>query len=250
MDSELKNTFAKKWAKYFPGADLPLVFYYTDEVPEEPIHVPEGWHCLICDLLVARQGEPLHFDVDAIGCGGARRYLGFNRDVLPDFEYFLSCGIPGKMEGERYKSSPELVGRLMKHYPAFQAPGKYIVFKRWDKLGRGDEPEAAIFFASPDVLSGLFTLVNFDEDDPHGVIAPFASGCAAVVHFPYLEARSERPRATLGLFDVTARPCVGAAVLTLAVPYRKLVSMVGNMDESFLVTEAWSRVRKRIQGGS
>ena len=114
------------------------------------------------------------------------------------------------MEGERYKSSPDLVERLMKHYPAFDAPGKYIVFKRWDKVGRGDEPEAAIFFAPPDVLSGLFTLANFDEDDPHGVIAPFASGCASVVQFPYLEARSERPRATLGMFDVSARPCVKA----------------------------------------
>jgi len=28
---------------------------------------------------------------------------------MPHFEYFLSCGIPGKLEGERYKKSPELV---------------------------------------------------------------------------------------------------------------------------------------------
>jgi uncharacterized protein (DUF169 family) len=250
MDLKLKRSFSKQWEKYFPGAELPLVFYYTDEAPDEPVHVPDGWHCLICDLLVARQGDPLYFDVDAIGCGGARRYLGFNRDIMPDFEHFLSCGIPGKMEGERYKSSPDLVGRLMKHYPAFDAPGKYIVFKRWDKVGRGDEPEAAIFFAPPDVLSGLFTLANFDEDNPHGVIAPFASGCASVVQFPYLEARSERPRVTLGMFDVSARPCVKAEVLTLAVPFKKLAAMIENMDESFLVTEAWSKVRKRVKGGS
>lgn len=247
MDSKLKGTFSKKWGEYFPGAELPLVFYYADEAPEEPVHVPDGWHCLICDLLVARQGDPLYFDVDAVGCGGGRRYLGFSRDVMPDFEYFLSCGIPGKMDGERYKSSPELVGRLMKHYPAFTAPGKYIVFKRWDKMGREDEPEAAIFFATPDVLSGLFTLANFDQDDPHGVIAPFASGCASVVQFPYLEGGSERPRAVLGMFDVSARPCVEPSVLTLAVPFKKLAAMVSNMDESFLVTEAWARVRKRIK---
>lgn len=28
---------------------------------------------------------------------------------MPNFEYFLSCGIPGKLEGERYKKTPELV---------------------------------------------------------------------------------------------------------------------------------------------
>ena len=56
MESRIKTTFAKKWEKYFPGAELPLVFYYTEEAPEEPIHMPDGWHCLICDLLVARAG--------------------------------------------------------------------------------------------------------------------------------------------------------------------------------------------------
>jgi hypothetical protein len=250
MDTRLKSAFAKKWDRYFPGAELPLVFYYTDEAPEEPVHVPEGWHCLICDLLVARQGDTLYFDVDSVGCGGAKRYLGFNRDVMPDFEYFLSCGIPGRMEGERYKRSPEVVARLMQHYPAFDAPGRYIVFKRWDKLGRSDEPEAAVFFAPPDVLSGLFTLANFDEDDPHGVIAPFASGCASVVHFPHIESLSERQRATLGMFDVSARPCVDPRLLTFAVPMAKLASMAESMDESFLGTEAWSRVRKRMKGDS
>jgi uncharacterized protein (DUF169 family) len=248
MDANIRNTFAKKWDKHFPGAELPLVFFYADEAPEEPIHVPEGWHCLICDLLVARQGDVLYFDAESVGCGGARRYLGFSQDSMPDFEYFLSCGIPGKMEGERYKSSPELVARLMKNYPAFEAPGRFIVFKRWDKIGRGDEPEAVIFFAAPDVMSGLFTLANFDEDDPHGVIAPFASGCASIVQFPFLEGRSDGPRATLGMFDVSARPCVSAEVLTLAVPWARFGAMVENMEESFLVTGAWDRVRKRIKG--
>lgn len=248
MEYSLKSTFSSKFKEYFPGAELPLVFFYSDEAPEEPVHVPDGWHCLVCDLIVARRGDPLYFDADTVGCSGAKRYLGFNRAVMPDFEYFLSCGIPGRMEGERYKKSPEVVERLMKHYPPFEAPARYIVFKRWDKIGRGDKPLAVIFFASPDVLSGLFTLANYEEDTPDGVIAPFASGCASIVHFPYLESLSENPRATLGMFDVSARPCVESAALTLAVPWTKFVGMVGNMDETFLITDAWAKVRKRIKG--
>ena len=30
-------------------------------------------------------------------------YLGFSEKVRPNFEFFLSCGIQGKFEGERYK---------------------------------------------------------------------------------------------------------------------------------------------------
>jgi hypothetical protein len=50
-----------------------------------------------------------------------------------------------------------------------------------------DDPEVVIFFAQPDVLSGLFTLANYDEADPNGVFAPFAAGCGSIVHYPYLE---------------------------------------------------------------
>ena len=42
MDAGIRSTFAKKWNKYFPGAELPLVFFYADKAPEEPVHVPEG----------------------------------------------------------------------------------------------------------------------------------------------------------------------------------------------------------------
>ncbi len=55
-----------------------------------------------------RKGIPLCFEAASIGCGGGKRYLGFAEDIMPAFEYFLSYGIPGKFEGERYKKSPEL----------------------------------------------------------------------------------------------------------------------------------------------
>jgi hypothetical protein len=130
--------------------------------------------------------------------------------------------------------------------PRLRAPAQFIVFKRWDRLEETDEPAVAIFFAAPDVLSGLFTLANFDVAQPHGVIAPFAAGCAATVHYPYREQDSDSPRAVLGLFDVSARPFVAADCLTFAVPMNKLRRMIDNMDESFLITESWRRVRQRI----
>jgi hypothetical protein len=103
-----------------------------------------------------------------------------------------------------------------------------------------------IFFAPADVLSGLFTLVNFDEIDPDAVIAPFGSGCSSIVYHPYRELGSDRPRAVLGMFDVSARPCVEPGVLSFAIPWPKFVRMVAHMDESFLITDSWRKVRLRM----
>jgi hypothetical protein len=54
--------------------------------------------CFIADLAKIRKGESLRFDVAAIGCSGGKRYLGFTQNVPPNFEHFLSCGIPGILQ--------------------------------------------------------------------------------------------------------------------------------------------------------
>jgi hypothetical protein len=247
MDMTLKQRFLAGWSKYFPSADLPIVVYYTDEeTTASPPPSGEGFHCLICELAAVRKGTPRRFDPHTTQCGGARRYLGFDPRLRPTFPYFLSCGIPGEVEGERYKQSPELVEAYLETQPVFEAPASAIVFKRWDHLEGQDEPAVVVFFAAADVLSGLFTLANFDEVDPHAVIAPFGSGCSSIVYHPYHELGSDHPRAVLGMFDVSARPCVPSDVLTFAVPWPKFVRMVDYMEESFLITRSWHQVRSRI----
>ncbi len=246
MDHDLLQHFREQWQRYFPGAELPIVFYYSDKPCDEESPPAREWRCIICDLGQVRKGKSLSFDIEAVGCGGGKRYFGFSPEMREDFDYFLSCGIPGKMDGERYKKTPELVQKTMENQPFFKAPGKYIVFKRWDKLDQSDTPLGVIFFARPDVLSGLFTLANFEEATPHGVISPSCAGCSAIVYYPYIESQSDHPRAVLGMFDTSARPCVPPEVLTFSVPFRKFVGMVENMDESNLTTGTWNKVKERI----
>jgi uncharacterized protein (DUF169 family) len=249
MDASLKEKFLALWKKYFNNAELPVTFYYTDETGRaeavKPGSVPR---CFIGALAKVREGQSLAFDVDSVGCPGGKRYLGFMQEIMSDFEYFLSYGIEGKLEGERYKKTPEMVKEHMEKYsPAFEAPAKYAVFKRWDKLEQSDDPEVVIFFARPDVLSGLFTLASFDEVEQNTVIAPFGSGCSTIAQYPYLEAESPTPRAVIGMFDVSARPHVPDDVLTFAAPMSKFIRMVDNMEESFLITPSWALVQKRIK---
>jgi hypothetical protein len=248
MDTRFQQGFQHKWEKYFPGAELPVAYFYTDEVTaEERLDSQDQEHCVIAAFPRIREGHTFVYSADSPGCMGWKRYTGFSQSLRPKFEFFLSCGIPGELEGERYKKSPDLVRRYLESHPVLQAPGRFLVIKRWDKLAGNDRPLAVIFFATADVLSGLFALANYDRADPNGVFAPMGAGCSTIVNYPYWEAQSDQPRCVLGMFDVSARPQVPEAVLTFTIPFARFEQMVANMDESFLITASWERVRERIR---
>jgi hypothetical protein len=247
MEAAFSKLFMSLWKKYFANADLPICYYFSDQVREEDLKETVNLdRCLIGNLRRVQDGYSFVYDAHTPGCSGGKRYSGFSNKLRPKFEYFLSCGIPGELEGERYKKSPQLVEEYLRNHPPFEAPGKYLVFKRLDKLTEEEKPLAAIFFATPDVLSGLFTLANYDRADPYGVISPMGSGCAAIINYPYQEAQSETPRCILGMFDVSARPCVLEGKLTFTIPMQRLEQMAFNMEESFLITKSWDLVRKRF----
>lgn len=248
MDVVLQDRFVELWSRYFEGAELPFCLFYSDDEKYDEFLRPAPEHlCVVAQLNLVRRGETLAVTEESVGCFGGRKYLGFSDEVRPNFEYFLSCGIPGEMEGERYKKTPELVREVVEEWPSFEAPARYAVFKRWDRLQEDDRPAVVIFYAPPPVLSGLFTLSNFDETDPNAAISPFGAGCATIVQWPYMEGQRDHPRSVLGMFDVSARPCVPTSTLSFATPMEKFRAMVEDMEESFLITESWQKVRGRIR---
>jgi uncharacterized protein (DUF169 family) len=252
MDLALKRDFAARWQKYFPGAEEPLAFFFSDEPRYAEFLKPKPERhelfCLIGQLGHVRRGDTLAFSRDTIGCSGGLRYTGFSNTVRPEFKYFLSCGSPGQVEGERYKKTPEIVEKMIAEAPVPEAEGQYLVFRPWNKVAEDETPEAVAFFVRPDALSGLFTLANFRTTSEPGVICPFGSACASVIGYPILEARNPRPRAILGTFDPSARPHVEADVLTFSAPWKVFLEMHEDMDESFLITNTWEQIRRRMAG--
>jgi uncharacterized protein (DUF169 family) len=250
LNIKFKEDFIVLWKKFFGEAELPIAFYYTNEEGHAELVKPDtiARRCVIAALSLVRKGRALCFDAESIGCSGGQQCLGFRETLEPDDKYLLSCGIPGKVEGERYMKTPEIAAEALKLMPSFRAPAKFIVFKRWDSLNESDEPEVVIFFACPDVLSGLFSLANFEETEPNDVFTPWGSGCSSIVTYPFLEKDSVRPRAIIGLFDVSARPFIPENTLSFSISMRKFERMVRNMEESFLTTKSWKAVHKRIQG--
>ncbi len=132
--------------------------------------------------------------------------------------------------------------------PTFKAPAKNLVFKRWDKLTENDTPAAVLWFAEPDVLSGLFTLSNFEEGGITNVTSPFASGCGSSIMWPLVEGLKPKneQRSFLGMFDVSARPSVPENTLSFAMPIEKLLGIIEVMEESFLITPSWEKVMERF----
>ncbi len=247
MDLKFRDRFLSRWRKYFDGAALPITFEYTnDERDAELVTQARGASCFMDSLREVFEGTSLRYSAESFRCEGGKHYSGFSEHLHVDIADFLSCGKPG-MKGERYKKTPEIAAKAIAQVPWRAATTKYIVFKRWDKLGEADNPEIVIFFATPDVLSGLFTLAGFDESDATGATsAPFGSGCSQIIQYPYAEKLSGRHRAILGLFDVSARPYLPDNALSFAVSTEKFARMVENMDESFLITSSWAAVKRRI----
>lgn len=247
MDVKLKEEFAQRWKKYFGEAEMPIAMYYANEIPsraQEPEASSNPHQCVVCLLNQVRAGSTLAFSRETVRCGGGKRYLGYVEDFdayHAHIEKFLS-------ETERYKPNTEIVRAFFKaSVPEFHAPARYCVFSPWESLSSNDKPELLIFFATPDVMSGLFGLANYDRPDADGVVCPWGSGCSSIVLYPYLQLKSSDPRAVLGMFDPSARPCVHDDELTLTVPFPLFERMAAQMDDTFLTTGAWNKVRKRMK---
>lgn len=246
MNLNFKNEFLEKWENYFGDAELPVAFFYSKDKRDVRYRdLPKGWSCLVVELMRVRRGDALAYDGNNISCGGAKRNMGYSEKMRPGFEFFLSTG-NDETEGEGYKCTPEMAKIFEDSIETVSANGRYGIFKRWDLLEEFDEPDVVMFFATPDVLSGLFTLANFDVEDGLGVVTPFGAGCASIVNHPYIEIKKENPKCVLGMFDVSARPGVEKNVLSFALPMKRFEVMVSNMESSFLTKSAWSKVKKRI----
>jgi hypothetical protein len=151
------------------------------------------------------------------------------------------------IHGERYIRSPELVKRFLKALPITQIPKRYVVFRPLADVDPAQEPpQTVIFFANPDELSALVVLANYGRGDNENVIIPFAAGCQTIGIYPYREANIARPRAVVGLTDLSARVCIrkplGDNLLSFAMPFTLFREMEANVEGSFLQRHTWQEL--------
>lgn len=220
--------------------ELPLAFWYSD-IPEPTPQRVNG--CYFKALDATRKGTPITLDAETVGCMGGKYYTGFSKFPEKMIPNFVSTK-------ERYKQTPEMVTdfALGIGHPLAEKP--YLHFARIDTLDTLDHAEGILFFATPDVLSGLITWALFDTNQPDAITTPFGSGCSTTVAQVVAENRKGGKRIFLGLFDPSVRPYVEANVLSLSIPMSRMQEMFLTFEASSLVdTHAWNKVRARINEG-
>lgn len=230
----------------------PVAILFSDEKPEEAIQfLPEKRGCVIALLNAAAKGKSAAIDKDTIGCiGGASGMCFGNRyDAFPGgIEYFLSTGREGFREGEGYKKTPQLAREFVDSLPYETFAKRYVVFKPLSQVDfEQEQPELICMYANADQISALCVLANYGSVGNDAVTMPFGAGCQTICMYPYAQRNQERPKAVVGLTDITVRPIVPADMLSFTVLFSQFEKMEADAKGSFLDKELWQKIAARIQ---
>lgn len=216
---------------------LPIAFGYSDKAVTEVKKIPR---CMIGAIRKVCEGETLTLSADNVLCGGGSLYTAFA--PMPDrVPVFVS-------EVEHYKQNKELVRTYINRLDICLSNKPYLNFMRMDSVENLDETEGIIFFATPDVLSGLCSWAFYDNNDNDAVCTQFASGCCSIVTFATQENKKNGRRCFIGMLDPSARPLIPKNELTFTIPTCRFKEMMDTMEQSALFQKAYSTVRKRING--
>lgn len=232
------QTFLQRYKEAFGNAaPLPVAFGYSHTPATEEREIPR---CMIGAVRKVCDGEPLTLTAGNVSCGGGSLYTAF----AP-----MQERIPGFVsETEHYKQTPGQVREYIHNLDIRPAEKPCLNFVSMDRLSTLDDVEGILFFATPDMLSGLCSWAFYDNDADDAVCTRFASGCCSIVTFAVQENRKNGRSCFIGMLDPSARPLVPAHELTFVIPVHRFREMVQTMEHSALFRKAYSIVKKRING--
>ncbi len=138
------------------------------------------------------------------------------------------------MDGERYVKSPGIERRFLESLPITDVPATYVVFKNLGQVNKTEVPEVIVFLANADQLSALTVMAHYERGSGPAVVAPFGAGCHTLFLFPFAEKSADKPRAVIGMTDISARKYLDKDLLSFAVTYGMFLEMENNVKESFL----------------
>ena len=230
--------FIEKYRSAFgEKAPLPIVFGYSDTACCEVHGIPK---CMIGEISKVRDKGALSICKDIVTCRGGGLYGQFT--PMPDgVAKFVSCI-------EHYKKTEEMVFEYVDSLDLQITEKKYLNFLRVDKISSFDDFEAILFFATPDILSGLCSWAFCDSNDENAVSTLFGSGCSSIISVGTTENRNRGKRCFIGMLDPSARLLVPRDELTFTIPMCRFMEMLDTMDDSSLFQKAFSIVKRRIDG--
>jgi hypothetical protein len=246
----------------------PMGMYYTDKQPEQGVTpdakvlptaeqeakgevnfgaVFANFSCVIGKIWLARKKKTAaYFDREHWGCLGGAFYLGFVKPQLGVVAHFISTGIPGQSGGERYLESPEVARDFFTTIDPRPAPARFCVFKPLSEFSEDEVPEIVTFFARAEIIAGLNQLAVFVTSDFEAVASPFGAGCTYLASWPLRYLSQGKLKAVMGGWDPSERKFLKPDEITFSVPYEMFGRMVTRWSDSFLNTDTWTTIKKRI----
>ncbi len=269
MQSTLEDT--TKLLQYLGSSEEPFGVHYDDTKPENaygpkvgvPISreledqgeldmqkVMKSFSCVMGNVWLARKKHGAAFiSTEEYGCVGGAYYCSMMKPHLRFIEHYVSTGFDGTpLHGERYMPDPEAMRKFMLEVNPRKAPAKYCIFKPLSQFNEGKEPEFVIFFARPEVLSGLYTHAIFTTGDMECVVSPFGAGCTNMVSWPLYYKERGLEKAVIGGFDPSARKFMKTDELTFTVPWSLYGKMLSALPQSMFNHDTdWKNVRKKVE---
>lgn len=232
-----------------PKTGVPISRELEDEGKVDMQEVFKSFSCVMGNIWLARKKHrAAYISPEEYGCPGGAYYCSMMKPNLRFIEYYVTTGFEGTpVHGERYLPSPGKMREFLERVDPRKAPAKYCIFKPLSLFTENEEPEFIIFFARPEVLSGLVTHTTFTTGDVDCVASPFGAGCTNMLAWPLYYKEKGMERAVLGGFDPSARKFMKTDELTFTVPLSLYKKMLAKLPESmFNVDGDWGSVRKKV----
>nr|WP_320114699.1 DUF169 domain-containing protein [uncultured Desulfuromonas sp.] len=249
----------------------PFGVYYADVKPENSsgpkpgpplsreleeqgkVDMQEVFKCFSCILgniwKARKKHTAAYISAEEYGCPGGIFYSAVEKPNVRFIEHYVTTGFDGTpLHGERYLPSPDAMRKFLAEVDPREAPAKYCIFKPLSTFTEEEEPEFIIFFARPEVLTGLFTHTMFTTGDVNCVESPFGAACTNIISWPLHYKEQGLEKAVLGGFDPSARKYMKPDELTFTVSFSLYQKMLAALPESmFNVDGEWSTVRKKVR---
>ncbi len=241
-DTKPENAFGPK-----PG--VPISRDLEDQGKLDMQKVFKSFSCVMGNIWLARKKRRAAFiSTEEYGCPGGVFYCSMMKPNLRFIEHYVTTGFSGTpVHGERYLPSPEAMRTFLDKVDPRPAPGKYCIFKPLSQFTDGQEPEFVIFFARPEVLTGLFVQTTFTTGDVDCVASPFGAGCTSILAWPLYYKEKGMEKAVIGGMDPSARKYMKTDELTFTVPLSLYRKMLAALPESMFNIEGdWPTVRKKV----
>ena len=251
-----------------------VLLLQSNSKPIDAMQAAKGKYFCIMTMFAkaVTTGKTIVFDRETYGCAGARAGLGFGSDygnkafggydafaaffskglaVADDKEYYKAITekmLPSqrrkRIKGERFHSSKEKAYKwITKELPIYNFPEQYRIIKPLSKITDEEIPESVIFTVNPIQLTALITLVGSFTEGINVTITPQGAACQMIGAYVFKEARSENPKAVLGMLDLAARKNVQRLlpkdVLTYSVPWKLFIHMEQEAADGLFESPIW-----------